>query len=336
MYKITRDRLPALLDCIAEKMPLYLPMRGESGVNFSLWQGDFEKVDLHTLKTVLSPKGFFLPAIEELYSTVQKDNNYEIIPQPTETQPFVLFGVRACDAAAISILDSVFLGEPTDEFYQARRQGACIITLACDKPGATCFCGDFGINPAEPGGDVAVWLTNDFLYWLPQTDKGEQLTEAIREVLREVFQSKETAPLQPLKAFFKIINQKIPLPTVSNHKDMLAVFNAPVWDDLHQTCIACGTCTFLCPTCQCYDIANHETGETIHCRRHWDACLYPGFTQMAHGNPRPTKKERFRQRYMHKLVYHPQKYGVFGCVGCGRCVDKCPVNMNIVKVARAL
>jgi ferredoxin len=121
-----------------------------------------------------------------------------------------------------------------------------------------------------------------------------------------------------------------------NPQDMLALFNSPVWDGLHQACIACGTCTFVCPTCQCYDIAAYENGEAVHCTRHWDACLYPGFTQMAHGNPRPSKKERFRQRYMHKLVYHPQRHGVAGCVGCGRCVNKCPVNMNIIKVANAL
>ena len=61
------------------------------------------------------------------------------------------------------------------------------------------------------------------------------------------------------------------------------------------------------------------------------------FTKMAGGNPRKTKLERFRQRYMHKLVYFPENNeGVFACVGCGRCLNKCPVNLNIVKVAKAL
>ena len=35
--------------------------------------------------------------------------------------------------------------------------------------------------------------------------------------------------------------------------------------------------------------------------------------------------QRFRQRFMHKLVYYPANNdGMFSCVGCGRCVDKCP------------
>ena len=65
--------------------------------------------------------------------------------------------------------------------------------------------------------------------------------------------------------------------------------------------------------------------------------MYSDFTMMAHGTNRPTQMERFRQRFMHKLVYFPNNNdGIFGCVGCGRCLQKCPIHMNIVKVAKAL
>ena len=58
---------------------------------------------------------------------------------------------------------------------------------------------------------------------------------------------------------------------------------------------------------------------------------------MAHGNPRVSQLERFRQRFMHKLVYYPaNNNGLKGCVGCGRCLAKCPISMNIVKVAKSL
>ena len=65
--------------------------------------------------------------------------------------------------------------------------------------------------------------------------------------------------------------------------------------------------------------------------------MYSEFTRMAHGNNRLSQLERFRQRFMHKLVYYPTNNdGVFGCVGCGRCLAKCPISMNIVKVMKAL
>jgi ferredoxin len=333
MYKTARERLTELFGAIAEKMPLYLPVQGDAGLNFACWQKNIEKVDLQALKTTLSPKGFFLPAIEGLYTTVQKDNRCEITPQPTADKPFALFGIRACDAAALEILDSVFLTDPVDTFYKARREAACIITLACEKPGATCFCGSFDISPAEPGGDIAAWLTEDSLHWQPLTKKGEALTAQLK--LSNILQKHENEavsrnenPCTETLTIFKDKNIFIP-----------SLFDSPAWDDLHRTCITCGTCTFVCPTCQCYDIATSEADEIdepVHCHRHWDACLYPAFTQMAHGNPRPTQKERFRQRFMHKLVYHQQKYGVFGCVGCGRCVNNCPININIVKVATTL
>ncbi|MCL2202810.1 MAG: 4Fe-4S dicluster domain-containing protein [Defluviitaleaceae bacterium] len=336
MYTLARNRLPELFAKIGEILPLYLPVAGEAGVDFAAWQGDFAKVDLQTLKTTLSPKGFFLPATESLYSTILTDteggSEYKITPALSSDQPFALFGVRACDAAAVSILDSVYLSDPVDALYQARRQKACVITLACEKPGATCFCDTFNINPAQPGGDVSAWLTEDALFWQPHTEKGEALTAKLNSLLqpgegdtrRPAVNSRPAGPEVPLP------------PVLSPHDNALPFFHSPAWDDLHVACIACGTCTFLCPTCQCYDIASHASGESVHCARHWDACLYPGFTQMAHGNPRPTKRERFRQRFMHKLVYHPQRHGAYACVGCGRCVAQCPVNMNIVKVAKAL
>ena len=114
-------------------------------------------------------------------------------------------------------------------------------------------------------------------------------------------------------------------------------FDAPEWDSLSEACLGCGTCTFICPTCQCYDIKDFDTGHGI-CRfRCWDSCMYSEFTQMSAGQPRLTQKERFRQRFMHKLVYYPENNdGLFSCVGCGRCVAKCPISMNIAKVMKTL
>ena len=121
-------------------------------------------------------------------------------------------------------------------------------------------------------------------------------------------------------------------------KDELKVFNSKIWEQMAAGCLSCCTCTYVCPTCHCYDIRDYqETEERTQRYRCWDSCMAKDFTLMAHGSPRKTKVERFRQRYMHKLVYFPENNdGEYACVGCGRCLQKCPVQLNIVKVAKAL
>ena len=113
-------------------------------------------------------------------------------------------------------------------------------------------------------------------------------------------------------------------------------FDSPLWEELYKPCLACGTCTFVCPTCQCYDIKDYDTGHGVKRFRCWDSCMYSDFTMMAHGNNRTSQMQRFRQRFMHKLVYFPaNNNGMYSCVGCGRCVEKCPSALNIVKVIKA-
>ena len=120
-------------------------------------------------------------------------------------------------------------------------------------------------------------------------------------------------------------------------KAQMELFNSPKWEKLSMACLGCGSCTFSCPTCQCYDIRDYDSGNGIQRYRCWDSCMYSDFTMMAHGTNRPTQTQRYRQRFMHKLAYFPENNeGMYSCVGCGRCVRKCPMNLNIAKVIKAL
>ena len=154
-------------------------------------------------------------------------------------------------------------------------------------------------------------------------------------------QDSDSAPVEQVKSAVKTVMGKLPLGNTSfegmKNSDLLNHFNNEKWGELSESCIGCGTCTFVCPTCQCYDIREFDTGNGVKKFRCWDSCMYSDFTKMAHGNPRVSQLERFRQRFMHKLVYFPDNNdGIFGCVGCGRCLAKCPISMNIVKVEKAL
>ncbi|MCL2350465.1 MAG: 4Fe-4S dicluster domain-containing protein, partial [Defluviitaleaceae bacterium] len=262
-----------------------------------------------------------------------------ITPAPFWEQPFTIFGVKACDVAAIAVMDNVYLkGDFTDEFYKSRREAATIVSLACGNPGKACFCNAFGIDPAAPGADVDAWLTDTHLYFKPQNEKGEAFVQS----LSHLFDKAEENDIEPLKNEIREKSAATPYANLPldafTPENMLKIFNHENWEHLFRPCIGCGTCTYICPTCSCYDIRDYESkcGD-IKRFRCWDSCMYPDFTLMAHGNPRHSQKERFRQRFMHKLLYHPEKFGgQFGCVGCGRCVNKCPVSLNIVKIAKSL
>ena len=336
MFKIKKENLNDLYAKISESMGLYLPIKKAGEVNYHVW-GEGKEVSLETLKTVRSPKDAFFPQSENMMKFKTEGKNIEIVDIRDEKAPFVLFGVKACDYKAIEVLDRVFLMDPVDTYYKARRDAITIVTLACSKPEESCFCSVFGIDATAPNGDVTTWLDENYLYWQANTEKGEALTEKVSAL----FEKGGESEVETQQAQTKAIIEKLPFATLDlsrfKPENLNELFNAPEWQSLSEACLGCGTCTFVCPTCQCFDIRDFKTHDGILRYRCWDSCMYSDFTLMAHGNSRTTQMQRYRQRFMHKLVYYPsQNDGLYSCVGCGRCVNKCPQRLNIVKVINTL
>ena len=336
MLKIAKERLNELYAKINETMGLYIPIKKAGEVNYCVW-GEGKEVSLETLKTVKSPKNMFFPQTENMMKFKTEGKNLEIIDVREEKRPFVLFGVKACDYKAIEVLDKVFLADPVDTYYQARREATTIVTLACSKPEESCFCKVFGIDATAPQGDVTTWLDETYLYWQANTEKGEKLTALVKELLAEGGEKEVKSQQETTTA----VLEKLPYSNLDlsrfTPENLNELFDDKRWEEMSEACLACGTCTFVCPTCQCFDIRDFKTHEGVVRYRCWDSCMYSDFTLMAHGNSRTTQMQRFRQRFMHKLVYYPsQNDGLYSCVGCGRCVNKCPQKLNIVKVIKTL
>lgn len=336
MYQIKKDRLPELFAAMAQTQDLLLPIRKADQTNYGLWTKEVQ-VDLDTLKTVKSGKDCFFPQSETLYNCKKEDGKLSIDPAKLTDEPFVVFGMRACDVQGLKVLDNVFLNDPVDSFYAARREHGTVVAIACHEPEETCFCKVFGIDAANPAADVATWFVGEELYWKALTEKGETLTESVKALLTAA----DEKAVEEEKKQIQAIIEKLPF----SHLDLsrftpertMELFDSPLWEEMFKPCLACGTCTFVCPTCQCYDIKDFNTGSGVQRYRCWDSCMYSDFTMMAHGNMRTSQMQRFRQRFMHKLVYYPANNdGMFSCVGCGRCVSKCPASLNIVKVIKKL
>lgn len=335
MKKIARSEINKLFVAISDQKQLFIPADDTTGqAKFTLWQEGMQLSE--KLNTVRSAKDLFFPQVENLVNFKVSGKTMEIIENRDAAEPFVVFGVRACDCRSFDILDSVFLSDPVDTFYQTRRENGTVVTMACNKPAETCFCGVFGIDAANPAGDVTCWMDDNYLYWQEITEKGAALTAMLSELA-----DCDSDVVRTIQEKTTEILKKLPLNNLDlsgfESEKLMELFNSSAWDELSESCLGCGTCTFVCPTCQCYDVQDFDNGREVRRFRCWDSCMYSDFTMMAHGTNRPTQKERFRQRFMHKLVYYPSNNnGVFGCVGCGRCLQKCPIHMNIVKVAKKL
>ena len=336
MYRIAKDSINSVFAKIAEENALYLPVDNEKGASeYKKWEDG--TVMSEKLNTVRSPKDFFFPQVENLMEFKTEGKNIQLIDIREDSEDFVVFGVRACDVKSFEVLDNVFLNEPVDTYYKNRREHGVIIALACTRPAETCFCGTFGIDAASPAGDISAWMTDDTLYLDPNTEKGEKIIALLGDLVTECGAEAVEAQQESTRRIMK----KLPLADLTTDAfggdKTEEFFNAPEWATLSESCLGCGTCTFVCPTCQCYDIKDFNTGKGVIRYRCWDSCMYSEFTRMAHGNNRLSQLERFRQRFMHKLVYYPANNdGMFSCVGCGRCLAKCPISMNIVKVMKTL
>ncbi len=342
MLSISSDKIDSLFELVGSKQPLYLPVDNNSG------KADFQKWEKGTklssaLKTVRSAKDFFFPKTEHMVSYQMNGKEIKVEDPRKDVQDFVIFGVKACDARGFKAIDNVYLNmNPVDSYYKNRREHGTVICLACNEPAKTCFCSNFGIDAAQNSsdGDVSCWLADGKYYFKANTDKGTAFIDSVKSVLSD---ADEKAVKECKKEIAEKI-EKLPFAHLDLSKvgaksqaDMLKVFNSKIWEKIAEPCVGCGTCTYVCPTCMCFDVRDFDTGNGIRQVRCWDSCMYHDFTQMAAANPRLTQKERSRQRFMHKLMYYPMAHdGMSLCMGCGRCVESCPVNMNIVKVIKAI
>lgn len=314
MKQLSQQELKGFL--LSQSKPVFVPAKDKWARLTQETHWDF------TQNPVKSPKEFFFAPSQTMMS-FQPDFSLEMTPPNQED--VILFGVRGCDEQGLQRLDRVFLTQPEDPYYQQRRAHTLIVTLACSNPKTSCFCHTFGIDSANPGGDVTVWEDGELLYLRGNTPPGQALIASLPEanadriiVLQQAIRQKQ---------------QKLPIQSAPEMS--MDQFDSPKWEQASASCLSCGACTYLCPTCQCYDIREFHTGREIKRFRCWDSCMYSDFTKMAHGNPRTAKSARFRQRFLHKLVYFPENnQGLSGCVGCGRCIVSCPSGNHIAAVAQ--
>ena len=239
MRKISLDKLNTLFSAISQNETLYLPADTKAGAKFEKWEEG--KTLSEALNTVRSAKDFFFPQTENLMDFKTAGKTIEIIDTRKECEDFVVFGVRACDVRSFDVLDKVFLAEPQDSYYKNRREHAVIMSLACTRPAETCFCRTFGIDAADPAGDITCWKADGALYMQAKTEKGEKLLAGLENITEEA----DETPVSEQKKLISERMKKLPLASLSadafGDGKTEEFFGAPEWKELSQSCLGCGT-----------------------------------------------------------------------------------------------
>lgn len=273
----------------------------------------------------MSPKDVFLPQSEVLCQFCRG----EIVPDAAdEDGKRVLLGIRPCDAKAIWLMDKVFLQEPADSYYKRKRDKTVVISAVCSSPEDTCFCTSVGGSPASTeGSDILLTDLGEIYLLEPVTSKGEQFLNQFSSLTREA-KKKEMSEKEQIVAEATSRMPKMDLEGIAER--FAEAFESDLWNTASQKCLGCGICTYFCPTCHCFDVTDETLRENGRRLRTWDSCMYSLFTLHASGhNPRPSQNERTRQRFMHKFSYSVDNFGELFCVGCGRCIKHCPVNIDL-------
>jgi len=328
MKKVARKDIAELLAKWQKDFTVFVPSRDSGNAEMVVWDGkDVTFLDWYR-NTIVPPKSKFLLNMEKMFG-FSKDGRGYAIEAPAEAPPKqLIFGIRPCDARAIGIIDMVFKDSYEDRYYLSRRENSVLVGLTCANPYDSCFCTSLGSGPSESA-NVDLLLTDigDAFVVEEITDKGKALMAGVEGEAGKEDEAKAAAVKQAAAAK---VTRKIDTKTIAER--LPAAFdNEKYWQKDAAKCVSCGICTFLCPTCYCFDI-NDEMLKGEGARyRNWDSCSFPLYTKMPAENPREAKWRRVRQKVNHKYTFYPMLFDVIACTGCGRCIRQCPVNWDITQ-----
>ena len=280
-----------------------------------------------------SPKSYLHPGRLTLFIGEWTTDGFSLSPRAEPERPYAFFGIHPCDCFGILVLDRTFLlSGNVDARYRARREGAFLAVINCTEPGDLCFCASMGTGPrVEEGYDLRLTELDAGFLMEPGTDRGASTLARLPA---------RAATSGEMQEADRLIRDAVPRMgrTLNTHnlpQILRSELGHPYWDTMKDWCVGCTNCTMVCPTCFCNDLRDYVdlTLRKVRRERVWDSCFTRQFTEMHGYNPRDELKHRYRHWCVHKLSYWVEQYGVFGCVGCGRCIAWCPVGIDITQVA---
>ncbi|HID25336.1 MAG TPA: (4Fe-4S)-binding protein [Thermoplasmata archaeon] len=327
---LSKENLPKFVNSLISKQTVFAPV-DDNNVTLFKQIKNFEEINLDFCNSEVPPKNLLFPQTETLFK-FKPGPKGKVESLENKDEKRVIFGIRPCDAKSLFILDHVFKGDYEDPYYLKKRENTVLVGLSCKEPALNCFCTSFDDSPASSKHvDVLLTDVDDKYYVEITSEKGKKLVQETSKLFKPAEKGDEEKKKTVEKKAVNMISRQQKTDEIVEKLDK--IFENPFWKKIAFKCIGCGICTYLCPTCHCFDIQD-ETMFTDGARvRVWDTCMRSEYTLQASGyNPRPTRVNRVRNRIYHKYNYYPKNFGVIACVGCGRCIDLCPVNIDIIDV----
>lgn len=284
-------------------------------------------------------KRYLYPSAELLWRARRDGSGFAVEEASPAMTQMALFGVRACDVAAIDRLDHVFeRGQDGRSRYRARRAAAFVVAMACSRSGETCFCASMGTGPDVryhhdlaltefgDGGerqflvDIGSERGRDVMAGVPAREATAADCAAARGAVAEAARNQSRHMIDDVA---EVLKDNL------EHRR---------WNAVGERCLGCANCTMSCPTCFCSAVEDTtDLGGTVAERwRRWDSCFTLDFSYLHGGSVRRSAAARYRQWITHKLSTWKEQFGTSGCVGCGRCITWCPVGIDITDEARRI
>lgn len=308
---VKRQHLQRFFDTLRKDYAIIGPCHRKKRTTFDY----IDRIDELALdeQTDFSLRKFFLPNSETLFTF--KNNTPQSESEGPEKRIIIL---RPCDANALANIDRIYLDEYPDENYRERRRNTLLFVLKCTTPFKNCFCTSLGTHETT-NFDLMFTQWGDKFIVRPGSETGRELTE-----------QKCFAPIIRDGRVTLQCERSLPdLSKLQHHKE------DPAWEEAANKCINCNSCISVCPTCMCFSVNDEMEPDLQQGRRarYWDYCHMKDFTRVAGGMVfRENKVNRFRHRIYHKLKYYYEQQGRHLCVGCGRCINTCPADIDMLEV----
>ncbi|MDR2570025.1 MAG: 4Fe-4S dicluster domain-containing protein [Oscillospiraceae bacterium] len=271
-----------------------------------------------------SIKSYYFPQTELMFTFTNED-----VEDNIDIPGYAIFGAKPCDLEALRVMRVVYSsGKYADPFFLRRYDANFVIGVGCINKKPECFCEELNVDQGFSDFCDIMLTDNGEDYTITHlSEKGKQ---ALENHSGKTYEPSLPSRFSPPSGFSPSILSLDPDTDDADYFDIID------WEKITETCKGCGICTYICPTCYCFDFKDAASKGEAKRYKCWDSCMYPKFTLHASGhNPRNKRHERYRQRVLHKYKYVPKIFeGNVACTGCGRCIRSCPVGMNIREIVR--
>jgi len=318
-FLISKESFDKVLLALLQDYYIYAPVITNGNKDYRLiCEDDLNKIIYNTPKPTTPLKTFFLPVKENVVKTINK------------ARMRIIIGIPSCDLMALGLLDAIYLSEPIDIYYQNKRENTILIGTDCHSILEHCHCTTYGIRPyPEKYHDISLSVFNKDVYLTINSEKGENFFRklSVHGSFKETGEDDLGDVINKRNEVMKLLTDTNKnLPDYTTTGELIKGSGENIWKKYAGTCVSCGACATICPTCTCFLLIDRPEFEKV---RQLDACQYPAFEKVAAGeDPLGKRHVRFRNRYLCKYVWKPEKFESLACTGCGRCIEACIGKIN--------